>query len=436
MGGKERTQGTDEETREGATLGPTAFLLTGTLALGLVFADVILSIYHYWGSTGTDLRWLLASIDLALVLTLFRLSGKRLSRFLVSMKLAVTMLFIIAILSIIGTILPGKDQVVESGWVNNPLYDFYNAIGLFDMYNSRWFLFLTFLLITNLSWCIYKRLRVTFRNAIRPRVDVRDSFIVNQPLTEKFPGRTIADFRRALAGRRYHMHQSSSGAVLAQKGRFSALASISFHLSLVIVCLGGILQGTLGWSEMLYIPDGDTVAVPHTFMEVTSRGFNVDFKPVEDERGLVVGYQPTDYSSDLVVKENSQVIGEKVITVNGPLRVRPAGANSVVNFLASTSVNFHQSAYDTTATGGYATILEVNYRPGISLILSGLAITMIGITIALFVPHKRIWAKVGESGELLVGGRTSRAHVMFARDFDLIKAGLGRDLRTEAGRDV
>ena len=433
---KEQSQGTNRESKQGTSQGAAAFLVAGTLALLFFFADVVLSIYYYQHTSGTDLRWLLALIDLGLVLSILNLAGKRVSRILVSMKLALTLLFVILIIAIIGTILPNKDQVVTSGWVNNPLYDYYDAIGLFDMYYSRWFLFLLFLLTANLTWCIYKRLHVTLKNAIHPRLDVRDSFVANQPLTASFTGRDIEDFRRVIAGHRYHVRQGSSGSLLAEKGRFAALSSIIFHLSFLFLGVGGIVGGMLGWNDRVYIPDGATVDVPHTMMRVTNHKFNVDFIPVMDERGLVEGYRPLDYSSDLEVSQEGVTLARKTIKVNGPLRVSPAGTNSVLNFLGSTSINFHQSSYDTTETGQYATIVEVNYMPGKLIVYAGFVMMMGGITLALYVPHRRIWAKVDDAGALLVGGRSNRMKLSFARDFDQIKAGLEKEPRQEAGKDV
>lgn len=413
-----------------------AFLIVGTLALAFFAVDVILSIYYYRNTSGADLRWLLAMVDLGLVLALLSLAGKRVSRILVSMKLALTLLFVTAILSIIGTILPNKSQVVESGWINNPLYDFYNAIGLFDMYYSRWYLFLLFLLTANLTWCIYKRLHVTIRNAVHPKVDVRPSFIQSQQLSKSFPGRDVDDFRRAISGHRYHIHQAPSGAVLAQKGRYSALSSIAFHLSFLFLGVGGIIGGMLGWTDQMYIPDGKTVDIPHTAMQATNHKFSIDYVPIVDERGLVEGYKPVEYTSDLEVVEGGQTLVRKTITVNGPLRIHPAGSNSVLNFLGSTSINLHQSSYSTTETGSYATILEVNYMPGKLLVYIGFVLMMGGITLALYVPHRRIWARVGDTGELLVGGRTNRLKLSFARDFERIADGLEKEPRQEAGTDV
>jgi cytochrome c biogenesis protein len=403
--------------------------------MAFLFADIILSIYYYQNKSGADLRWLLALLDLGLVLSLLSLAGKRVSRLLRSMWLAVILLFVIAILSIIGTILPNKDQVVESGWINNPLYDFYDAIGFFDMYYSRWYLFLLFLLTANLSWCIYKRLRITLKNAIHPKVDVRETFVASQPLTAKIPGAGIEDFKKS-AGHRYRMHQASSGAVLAQKGRFSALASIAFHLSFLFLGVGGIIGGMLGWTDQLYIPDGETVDVPHSELQVTNHEFNIDYATIEDERGLVVGYKPVEYTSDLEITRNGETVDSKTITVNGPMRIGPPDRSSVLNFFGSTSINLHQSAYDVTETGQYATIIEVNYMPGKLIVYIGFAMMMVGITLALYIPHRRIWARVGESGELVIGGRTNRSKVSFGREFNRIKTELGQNEQQEAGTDV
>jgi cytochrome c biogenesis protein ResB len=436
LSGNDREQGGGKSSQQNTRTETTSFLIAGTLAMAFLFADIILSIYYYQNKSGADLRWLLALLDLGLVLSLLSLAGKRVSRLLRSMWLTVILLFVIAILSIIGTILPNKDQVVESGWINNPLYDFYDAIGFFDMYYSRWYLFLLFFLTANLSWCIYKRIHVTLKNAIHPKVDVRDSFISSQPLSASFPGGDVEDFRKAISGHRYRMHKASSGAVLAEKGRFSALASITFHLSFIFLGVGGIIGGMLGWTDQIYIPDGSTVDVPNTELQVTNHEFNIDYVTIEDERGLVVGYKPVEYTSDLEVTRNGEMVDIKTITVNGPLRVNQPGRSSMLNFLGSTSINLHQSAYDVTETGQYATILEVNYMPGKLIVYIGFVMMMVGITLALYVPHRRIWAKVtDDEGELVVGGRTNRSKVSFGREFNRIKNELGQEGR-EAGTDV
>lgn len=345
--------------------------------------------------------------------------GKRITHFLVSMKLALTLLFVIAILSIMGTILPQGDVVLETDWVNNPLYDFYKTLGLFDMYNSWWFLSILVLLIANLSVCITKRLPTALKHFLKPRVDVKDIFVTKQPVSATLPGQGNPGIDRArsvLSAHRYHIRTGTGGSVLAEKGRFSPLASIAFHLSFLFIGIGAISTSLLGFDERVEVPDGRTVAVPNTSMRVKNNRFNVEYAEVVED-GRVTGYRPSVYSSDLEVSEGEEVLGAQTITVNDPLRVE--------------GVNFHQASFYRT-NRGYVTVLQVNSSPGKSLIYIGFFLMMGGISAAIYFPHRRIWLKAGESGDLLLGGRSNRSKVTFQREFERILA----ELRLKPGQEA
>lgn len=359
---------------------------------------------------------------------------KKITHFLVSMKLALTLLFVIALLSIIGTILPQGDQVLESNWPNNPLYDFYKTLGLFDMYNSWWFLAILALLIANLSVCVSKRLPTAMRHFLKPRVDVKDIFITNQPVGHTIPGAGQAGFeaaKKVIAGHRYHIREGKTGSVLAEKGRFTPIASLAFHLSFLFIAIGSIVVGIFGFDERLEIPDGKTAVVPNTGMQVKNNGFNVDYTEVK-ENGRVTGYRPSVYSSDLEVFENGQTVAQKVITVNDPLRY--SSSNWLVSLLISNKINFHQASYYQTSRG-YVTVLQINQAPGKALVYLGFAFMMGGICFTLYFPHRRIWLKTGKSGDLLIGGRTNRSKVTFKKDFDHMMSQLRLSVGKEAKAD-
>ncbi len=391
------------------------------LALSLLALDVILSISYYRNQDVYDLRWLLALLDLSVLLAVYAMLGRRVGKLLVSMKLALTLLFVLAILSIIGTYLPQGDTVLGTTWVDNPLYDFYRHLGLFDMYYSRWFLLIMFLLIFNLSVCIYRRIPKTWKQARHPRVDVKDKFISSQPVSasiEGIAGRGAEAARAVLKGHRYHVHSGDSSS-LGEKGRFTGLFSIAFHLSFLLIGIGAILMSFLGWEEQLYIPDGATVKLDHADLEVTNHGFDIDYKEMRDG-DRVLGYAPTLYATDLEVFKDGQSVASKRIEVNSPLRYE--------------GINFHQSSYDRTDRG-YVTILTVTSKPGKSLIYLGFFAMMGGVVFMLYFPHRRIWFMETESGTLLMGGRANRSKVTFQRDFDRIISELRFSLGQEASKD-
>lgn len=392
------------------------------LGASLLALDVVLSISYYRNPDVYDMRWMLALLDLSVLLSVYAMLGRRVGKLLVSMKLALTLLFVLAILSIIGTYLPQGETVLRTGWVDNPLYDVYRHLGLFDMYYSRWFLLIMFMLTFNLSVCIYRRLPKTWKQAVHPRVDVKDKFIASQPVSasiEGVSGRGAETARAVLKGHRFHIHKGEGGSSMAEKGRFTGIFSIAFHLSFLLVGLGAITMSFLGWEEQLYIPDGATVKLEHSDLEVTNHGFEIEYKEMRDgER--VLGYVPTLYASELEIFKDGQSVASKRIEVNSPLRYD--------------GINFHQASYDRTDRG-YVTILTVTSKPGKSLIYIGFFAMMGGVVFMLYFPHRRIWFMETESGTLLVGGRSNRSKVTFQRDFDRIISEIRFSLGQEASKD-
>ncbi|MBI5869939.1 MAG: cytochrome c biogenesis protein ResB [Actinobacteria bacterium] len=399
------------------------FLILIITAVTMLALDIVLSIAYYSNASAPDLRWLLALLDIVVVLSFYGAFGGRVSKVLLSMKLALTLLFVVLFLAIIGTIIPQGENALKSDFSRNPLFDFYSNIGLLDMYNSRWFLAILYLLGFNIAFCIFDRLPTTFRRAMRPRTDVKDIFITKCPAaaTLKDAGPQGSEAAQQILSRHhYHLHKSESGGILAEKGRWTPLASIAFHLSFLFIGLGAILAGTLGFDESLEIPDGRTAPVPHTDLKVTNHEFNMETVAVK-EGDRITGYRPSVYSSDLELTGNGESLARKTITVNSPMRY--SSSNWLVTLITSSKVNFHQSSYYQSGSGGYVTVLQVTYKPGKSLIYVGFGLMTIGIC-ALYFPHRRIWLKTDGSGTLIMGGRTNRSRVMFQRDFDRIVAEL------------
>ncbi len=383
---------------------------------------MILSVSYYRNPDVYDIRWLLAALDVSVFLSFYAVIGRRVGHFLVSMKLALTLLFVLAILSVIGTILPQGENVLDSGWVNNPLYDFYRHLGLFEMYHSRWYLAILLLLTFNLVVCVYHRLPTAVKHVLRPRVDVKDIFVSSQPLSATIEGngeQALGVAREVLSSHHYRILQGETGSVLAEKGRFSGIFSLAFHLSFLIIGLGAIIISFTGFDQRLQIPDGTTAAVKGTDLTVTNHGFTLSTEPVY-EGDRIVGYRPSRYASDLEVFENGESVARKTIEVNDPLRYK--------------GVNFHQASYYRTSRG-YVTVLSVNKAPGKSLVYIGFVAAMAGIVFGLYFPHRRIWLKVYEKGRLLMGGRTNRAKVTFQRDFDRAVAEVRMRLGQEASAD-
>jgi len=73
------------------------------------------------------------------------------------MRFAISLLVIIGIASIIGTVLvqnqPYTNYIIKFGqfW-----FDFFEMLGLYDVYHSAWFLIILLFLVISTSLCVYR----------------------------------------------------------------------------------------------------------------------------------------------------------------------------------------------------------------------------------------------------------------------------------------
>jgi len=84
-------------------------------------------------------------------------ASKKIYELLSSMRFAVSVLTVLGIASIIGTVLkqnePYANYIIQFGqfW-----FDFFEVMGLYDVYHSAWFLVILVFLVVSTSLCIYR----------------------------------------------------------------------------------------------------------------------------------------------------------------------------------------------------------------------------------------------------------------------------------------
>src|SRR4030043_1396355 len=105
-----------------------------------------------------------------------------------SLKLTIFLLILLAILSIIGTVItqnaPSSDYIQRYGV---RLYEALNFFSLFDMYHSWWFSAILLLLVINLITCSLKRLPGVWHQIFRESdsKELADSTLKVLPYVEK-----------------------------------------------------------------------------------------------------------------------------------------------------------------------------------------------------------------------------------------------------------
>ena len=204
-----------------------------------------------------------------------RLGGLDLLRWtwrqLTSMRIALTLLFLLSVAAIPGSLLPQREidptkvlqfYVSHKTWA--PILD---RLQLFDVFESVWFGAIYCLLFISLVGCIlprsfahYKAMRATPPAAPRnlKRLPVHASFHTTAPADE-----TLAAARKRLGGRRFRTTASGDW-VSAEKGYLRETGNLIFHLSLLGILSAVAIGHFYGFKGARLITEGtgfcDTMA--------------------------------------------------------------------------------------------------------------------------------------------------------------------------------
>ncbi|MFP4181473.1 MAG: cytochrome c biogenesis protein ResB [Thiohalospira sp.] len=285
--------------------------------------------------------------------------------FLGSMNLAVTLLMVVAIASVIGTVLqqgqPWQDYQIKFGpfW-----FDVFRVMGLYDVYSSLWFLGIMGFLLVSVSTCVVRNGPQMIRDMRNYRMDVQGKSLRLMHNSRTFdegeaPEAVTERARGILQAAGYRARTKDQGdhvIVAGMRGSWNRLGYILSHVSIVIICIGALVDGNLPLklAEMTgrvelekrdipasQVPDVSTlgsdnlsfrgnVTIPEgasadlIFLNMRD-GYFVQKLPfdVELEEFRVEHYesgQPKSFESDLVVRdpELDEPI-RKTISVNDPL---------------------------------------------------------------------------------------------------------------------
>ncbi|MBS3906787.1 MAG: cytochrome c biogenesis protein ResB [Syntrophaceae bacterium] len=256
-----------------------------------------------------------------------------------SLKLTIFLLIILAIVSIIGTLIkqnaPSTEYIQRYGVALYNVLDFFN---LFDMYHSWWFSAILMLLAVNLIACSLHRFPGAWRQISRESgaKELENSMLKTLPYVERIslthPAGTKEDEIRSLLKRRFKNPQRFEGestiTLYSEEGRFSRLGVYITHLSILIILIGGILGSLFGFRGFVNILEGETVdhialkikdedvAKPIGFA-IRCDDFRVTFYDLKGPEKLV-----KEYTSDLTILENGKEVLKKTIEVNHPLHYK------------------------------------------------------------------------------------------------------------------
>jgi cytochrome c biogenesis protein len=199
------------------------------------------------------------------------------------MRFAVSLLTVLGIAAIIGTVLnqnePYTNYMIEFGpfW-----FGLFDVLGLYDVYHSVWFLLILLFLVTSTSLCLYRNTPGMLRElrAWREHATENSLRAFSHQATFPFAAAMDAVLPRLMAfltarGFRYKTLAQSNGDLLiaAKSGSYQRLGYIFTHAAIVIICIGGLMDGNVPFKvqELLGQKVVETRDVPETQVPPQSR---------------------------------------------------------------------------------------------------------------------------------------------------------------------
>ncbi len=171
-----------------------------------------------------------------------------------SMRFAITLLMMIAIAAIIGTVMkqdqPTPDYINQFGPFWATVFD---RIGLYSVYSAWWFLLILAVLIVSTALCVTRNAPRMLRDMRSWRESVREESLRNfHHKTEwtsalaAVPLATQTAQRLGNAGYRVKLVDKGGGVlVAAKKGAGNKFGYIFAHTAIIVILLGGLLDSNL-----------------------------------------------------------------------------------------------------------------------------------------------------------------------------------------------
>ncbi len=199
------------------------------------------------------------------------------------MRFAITLLTVIAIASIIGTVLkqnePYPSYVIEFGqfW-----FTIFEWLGLFDVYHSSWFLLILLFLVTSTTLCIYRNTPGMLREMRSFRENAGENSLKafahqnTLPFNSERPAK-INQLQQWLQAKKYVFKQQerADGSVLLA-GKIGSLQKLGYflaHAAIVLICIGGLMDGNvlLKMQQVLGNKRAETRDLPQSQIPAASR---------------------------------------------------------------------------------------------------------------------------------------------------------------------
>jgi cytochrome c biogenesis protein len=194
--------------------------------------------------------------------------------FLGSMNLAITLLVMLAIASVIGTVLQ-QDQVVQDYILKfGPFwYEVYLSLNLYEVYLAGWFMLVLLFLLVSTSVCVTRNTPVFVKEMKQYSEKLSLTALKHQPNNTTYTAAYSVAEQQAFAaamlkneGYKTRIHERSDGSVTVAglKGHWNRVGYFFSHVSIIIIVIGALMDSNayLRFNEIFGDLEAETRSVP------------------------------------------------------------------------------------------------------------------------------------------------------------------------------
>src|ERR1700722_12982066 len=262
-------------------------------------------------------------------------------RQLTSMRTALILLFLLALASVPGSVLPqeGIDPAAVSQYyaAHPGLAPILNKLSLFSVFAAPWFAAVYLLLFASLAGCVLPR-TVRLAGSARQKPPRAPSNLARLPFSASLtsgqpPAAALSSAEKLLRSKRFRV-QSGDGWVSAEKGYLREVGNLLFHIALLALLFSVALGGIFGYKANRLLIVGQSFSNTPTDLDVFRPGRLVgpsSLQPFEiNLKGFKAQYvpsgpqmdQPITYQAPLTYRSSPGApLRHDVLSVNHPLVV-------------------------------------------------------------------------------------------------------------------
>lgn len=264
-------------------------------------------------------------------------------RQLTSMRVALILLFLLALASIPGSLFPQRginEAKVVAYFEQNPdLAPWLDRLYLFDVFTAPWFASIYLLLFISLVGCVLPRAwhhLLALRTPPPPAPRNLERLPSATSYTDDRSAVAVLDAAEAhLRARRFRVRRAADGSIAAEKGYTRETGNLIFHLALVVLLIGVAFGSTFGYRGNVLVKEGagfsNTLTQYDSFkpgrlfdaanlkpFSFTLDEFTVAFEPSGDQKG-----SPREFFADVTYTPSpGDEPRTQRVAVNAPLNVQ------------------------------------------------------------------------------------------------------------------